>query len=78
LNFKEKYASAFPGVETVHTHRGLIVTREKLDALGMVAPAAPPPAANSGITVEDIRAVKELADRLGADQVKVLAEVLGI
>jgi hypothetical protein len=38
------------------------------------APAAPAP--NSGITLEDIKAVKELADRLGADKVKELADVL--
>jgi hypothetical protein len=41
------------------------------------ASAAVAPAANSGITVEDIKAVKELAERLGADKVKELAEVLG-
>ena len=35
------------------------------------------PAANAGITVEDIRAIKELAERLGADKVKELTEVLG-
>jgi hypothetical protein len=35
------------------------------------------PIANSGISLEDIRAVKELADRLGADKVQKLAEVLG-
>jgi hypothetical protein len=46
------------------------------------APAAPAPAqqlaraANGGISMEDIKAVKELADRLGTDRVKELAEVL--
>jgi len=38
LNVKEKYAPAFPFVETVHTSPGLIVTRAELEALGMVAP----------------------------------------
>jgi hypothetical protein len=33
-------------------------------------------AGNAGITLEDIQAVKELADRIGADQVKARAEVL--
>jgi hypothetical protein len=42
LNFKEKYALAFPRVETVHTASGLVVTRSELDALGIVAPAEPP------------------------------------
>jgi RepB DNA-primase from phage plasmid len=43
LNFKEKYAPAFPRVETVHAAPGRVVTREQLEALGMVAPAEPPP-----------------------------------
>jgi hypothetical protein len=38
LNVKEKYAPAFPVVETVHTSLGLVVTRAELQALGMVAP----------------------------------------
>lgn len=38
LNVKEKYAPAFPAVETVHTSPGLIVTQAELEALGMVAP----------------------------------------
>jgi hypothetical protein len=33
--------------------------------------------ANTDIAVQGIRAVKELADRLGADRLKELAEVLG-
>jgi hypothetical protein len=37
-NFKEKYAPAFPLVETVHTSPGLVVTRAELEAFGMVAP----------------------------------------
>ncbi len=37
LNFKEKYAPAFPCVETVHTSPGLVVTRGELQALGVVA-----------------------------------------
>jgi hypothetical protein len=43
-------------------------------------PVATAPAANSsagGITLEDIRAVKELADRIGAEKVQQLAQVLG-
>ncbi|HWG47466.1 MAG TPA: hypothetical protein VN688_32175, partial [Gemmataceae bacterium] len=47
-NFKEKYAPAFPCVETVHARPGLVVTRASLEALGVVASleniaAAPPP-----------------------------------
>jgi hypothetical protein len=38
LNFKEKYAPAFPRVETVHSRSGLIVTRSDLEDLGVVAP----------------------------------------
>jgi hypothetical protein len=49
LNFKERYAPAFPRVETVHARPGLVVTRAELEALGVVAPLektepAPPPA----------------------------------
>jgi hypothetical protein len=48
LNFKTKYAPAFPRVETIHTRPGLIVTRSGLEALGVAAapekrePALPP------------------------------------
>jgi hypothetical protein len=42
LNFKEKYAPAFPRVKTVHAIPGLVVTRSALEALGIVAPAEPP------------------------------------
>jgi hypothetical protein len=38
LNFKEKYAPAFPRVETAHAAPGLVVTRGELEALGVVAP----------------------------------------
>jgi hypothetical protein len=38
VNFKEKYAPAFPRVETVHTSLGLVVTPAELEALGVVAP----------------------------------------
>lgn len=49
LNFKTKYAPAFPRVKTVHAHLGLVVTRAGLEALGLVAPPekrepVPPPA----------------------------------
>jgi RepB DNA-primase from phage plasmid len=37
LNFKAKYAPAFPLVETVHVHPGRVVTRDMLEALGVVA-----------------------------------------
>jgi hypothetical protein len=45
LNFKEKYAPAFPRVETVHTGPGAVVTRAELEEFGVVAPpekTAPP------------------------------------
>jgi hypothetical protein len=38
VNFKEKYAPAFPRVETAHARPGVVVTRAKLEALGVVAP----------------------------------------
>jgi hypothetical protein len=38
LNFKAKYAPAFPRVEKVHSSPGLVVTRAELEALGAVAP----------------------------------------
>ncbi len=38
LNIKEKYAPAFPRVETVHLSPGLVVTRAELEALGVIAP----------------------------------------
>jgi hypothetical protein len=37
-NFKEKYAPAFPRVETVHASRGLVVNRSQLEGLGVVGP----------------------------------------
>lgn len=37
LNFKEKYAPAFPRVETVHASPGTVVTRTELVVLGVVA-----------------------------------------
>ncbi|HWG46126.1 MAG TPA: DNA-primase RepB domain-containing protein [Gemmataceae bacterium] len=46
LNFKAKYAPAFPCVETAHTSPAKVVTREDLEALDIVAPlektASPP------------------------------------
>jgi hypothetical protein len=38
FNYKEKYAPAFPRVETVYASPGLVVTRAELEALGVVAP----------------------------------------
>lgn len=51
-NFKEKYAPAFPRVETVHTSLGRVVTQAELEVLGVVAPpekteSAPAPARDS-------------------------------
>ena len=37
-NFKEKYAPAFPRVQTVHARPGRVVTRAELESLGVVAP----------------------------------------
>ncbi len=42
-NFKEKFAPAFPRIETVHASPGRIVTPAELEALGIVAPAPPEP-----------------------------------
>ena len=49
-NFKEKYAPAFPSVETVHAHPGLIVTPAELEALGVVAPQERTPAPVSSVS----------------------------
>ncbi len=38
LNFKQKYAPAFPRVETVHASPGRVVTRAELEAFGIAAP----------------------------------------
>jgi hypothetical protein len=38
LNFKDKYAPAFPRVETVHVSPGLVMTQAEVEALGVVAP----------------------------------------
>ncbi len=51
LNVKEKYAPAFPCVETVHAAPGLVVTRSELEALGMVAPAAQQPTLPARVSV---------------------------
>ena len=42
LNFKEKYAAAFPRVETVHASPGEVVRRSDLEACGVVAPPEKP------------------------------------
>jgi hypothetical protein len=42
INFKEKYAPAFPRVKTVHASFGKIVTRAEVEALGVVAPEGHP------------------------------------
>jgi hypothetical protein len=45
LNFKEKYAPAFPRVEIAHVAPGRVASKEQLDALGLVAaPEVVPPA----------------------------------
>lgn len=38
INFKEKYAPDYPHIETIHAAPGRIVTRDELEALGVVAP----------------------------------------
>jgi hypothetical protein len=38
VNFKEKYAPAFPRVETVHARHGQVVTRADIEALGLLSP----------------------------------------
>jgi hypothetical protein len=43
MNFKDKYAPAFPRVETVSTNPGRVVTRAELEPLGIVAPRRKPP-----------------------------------
>jgi hypothetical protein len=41
------------------------------------APAAVRTTTPGGISIDDVRAVKELADRIGSDKVRQLVEVLG-
>jgi hypothetical protein len=48
----------------------------KEDAGAPAAPVAREPR-EGGISVDDVKAVKELTSRIGADQVKQLAEMLG-
>ncbi len=57
LNVKDKYAPAFPRVETVHASSGRVVTRADLEALGMVAPPerTAPPAIRSARHTPDAR-----------------------
>lgn len=38
LNAKEMYSPALPRIETIHTSYGLVVTRAKLEALGVTTP----------------------------------------
>ena len=57
LNFKEKYAPAFPRVETVHASPGKVVTRAELEALGVVAP--PEKAAPAAIRISRRRPTPE-------------------
>jgi hypothetical protein len=47
INFKDKYAPAFPRVETAHAHPGLVVTRLALEGLGVVAPPEKTATANT-------------------------------
>jgi hypothetical protein len=49
-NFKQKYAPAFPTVETVHTCLGRIVTPAELQALGVVSPPERTPVPSSAVT----------------------------
>jgi hypothetical protein len=45
LNFKERYAPDFPRVQLTHASPGLIVTKDQLESLGLVAP---PPVFRTG------------------------------
>jgi hypothetical protein len=38
FNFKERYRPDFPQVRIIHSHPGLIVTKDRLEVLGLVAP----------------------------------------
>lgn len=46
-NFKEKYAPAFPVVETIHANPGQVVTCQALQALGVVSSPEPPAVASA-------------------------------
>ena len=51
-------------------------TKKKPGPKPKTAPAAARTTTPGGISVEDVRAVKELADRIGSDKLRQLAEVL--
>lgn len=55
LNFKSKYAPAFPLVAIAHTNAGNIVSAGQLEQAGFVAPAEPPPPARVSSRVSAYR-----------------------
>ncbi len=70
------------GTDIISNYKGLILRKAAGESrlTPSPEPAAPPSAkkeaANGGISIEDVRAVKELADRIGAEKVRALMEVL--
>jgi hypothetical protein len=70
------------GTDTISNYKGLILRKAAGESRlnPSPEPAAAPPAkkeaVNGGVNIEDVRAVKELADRIGAAKVRALMEVL--
>ena len=69
---------------TVSTYKSSIKREQAKKSALIPAPAAPAPAPAaeptapvSGFSLDEIQAVKELADKIGAEKVKQLVEVLG-
>jgi len=61
----------------VSNYKSLILRKARRKKRKVTGEAKAPAAARAGgITMEDIQAVKELANRLGADKLRQLAEVL--
>ena len=63
----------------ISNYKSIVLKEGKGKTTGKKKMGRPKKAASTkgGITVEEIKAVKELAERLGADKLKQLAEILG-
>jgi hypothetical protein len=80
-HLKEKFGIAM-STTVISSYKTTITSKKrgrrgkKKTAPSTDTPKAAPVARAAGITVDDIRAVKELAHRIGADKLRELAEVL--
>jgi hypothetical protein len=81
LDMDTKFISTYKGTILKEAARKSGIIRQPAATSPAPAPVTPKAsrqagATNGGITVEDIKAVKELVGRIGADGVRELAEVL--